>query len=143
MAVRKSTMQQQVAEAVAQAVPGDRALVTFYTISGMSPWLKQGMIGAIAAFTTKYYFVTLTEQYVVLHKASLWSARPQEVVLVVPRAEAAGLVSDVKLNVLWSKLRFQLPGNAKPTRLNVHRIWRAELDQFVAGLTPQQTPVAY
>jgi hypothetical protein len=134
MAIRKATMQEQVAQAIAQINPGDRPIVTMHTQTGPSPWLIAS-IGAIATAFVKYYFVTVTEQAVVFHKASRMSARPKELVAAIPRHEAAHLVSDVRRNVLWSSLRFQLPGQPKPTRLNVGRYWRAELDQWVPAVT--------
>jgi hypothetical protein len=35
----------------------------------------------------------------------------------------------------------QFPGDAKPTRLNIHRYWRGEFDQLIAAL-PQQAAAA-
>ncbi|CAG6398945.1 hypothetical protein NMG29_11445 [Streptomyces cocklensis] len=139
MAIRKSTMQEQVAEAIAQINPGDRPIATIHTVTGPSPWLTNA-IGLLAQAFVKYYFVTVTEQAVVFHKAGRMSARPKELVVAIPRQEAAALISDVKRKPLWSSLKFQLPGEAKPTRLNVARYWRPELDQWVAAATG--TPVA-
>ena len=79
--------------------------------------------------------LNLVEQAVVFHKAGRMSARPKELVVAIPRQEAAALVSEVKRNPLWSSLKFQLPGEAKPTRLNVARYWRPELDQWVPAVT--------
>jgi hypothetical protein len=134
MAIRKSTMQEQVAQAIAEINPSDRPIVTIHTVTGPSPWLINSL-GTLAQAFVKYYFVTVTEQAVVFHKASRLSSRPKELVAAIPRQEAAGLVSDVRRRTLWSSLRFQLPGQPKPTRLNVARYWRAELDQFVPAVT--------
>ncbi|SDN85636.1 hypothetical protein [Actinacidiphila guanduensis] len=134
MAIRKSTMQEQVAQAIAQINPADRVIVTFHTVTGPSPWLINSL-GVIAQAFVKYYFVTVTDQAVVFHKAGRMSARPKELVAAIPRAEAAHLVSDVRRAAIWSSLKFQLPGEAKPTRLNVGRYWRAELDQWVPAVT--------
>jgi len=136
MAIRKSTMQEQVVQAIAQINPGDRPIVTFHTVTGPSPWLVSSF-GALAQLFVKYYFVTVTEQAVVFHKAGRMTARPKELVAAIPRQEAAHLVSDVRRNTMWSSLRFQLPGQPKPTRLNVGRYWRAELDQWVPAVTGQ------
>jgi len=134
MAIRKSTMQEQVAQAIAQINPADRPIVTIHTVTGPSPWLMSNLAALGQAFV-KYYFVTVTEQAVVFHKASRLSARPKDLVAAIPRHEAAQLVSDVRRKTMWSSLRFQLPGQPKPTRLNVARYWRAELDQFVPAVT--------
>lgn len=134
MAIRKSTMQEQVAQAIAQINPGDRPIATFHTVTGPSPWLINSL-GIIAQAFVKYYFVTVTDQAVVFHKAGRVSSRPKELVAAIPRQEAAGLVSEVKRNALWSSLKFQLPGEPKPTRLNVARYWRPELDQWVPAVT--------
>ncbi|MYS25118.1 hypothetical protein GA0115240_17462 [Streptomyces sp. DvalAA-14] len=139
MAIRKSTMQEQVAQAIAQINPGDTPIVTFHTVTGPSPWLMDNL-GLLAQAFVKYYFVTVTEQAVVFHRAGRMTSRPKELVAAIPRQEAAGLVSDVRRKALWSSLRFQLPGEAKPTRLNVGRYWRAELDQWVSAVTGQ--PIA-
>ncbi|MDX6356105.1 MAG: hypothetical protein QOF98_3008 [Streptomyces sp.] len=139
MAIRKSTMQEQVVQAIAQINPADRPIVTFHTVTGPSPYLVASF-GALAQLFVKYYFVTVTEQAVVFHKAGRMTSRPKELVAAIPRHEAAHLVSDVRRNTMWSSLRFQLPGQPKPTRLNVGRYWRAELDQWVPAVTGQ--PIA-
>ncbi|MFD3681367.1 hypothetical protein [Streptomyces sp. NPDC058613] len=139
MAVKKATMQQQVAEAIAQINPADRPVVTVQVIAGPSVWLMS-MLGLIGQAFLTYYFVTVTEQAVVVHKASRWSNRPQEIAFAIPAGEAAGLVTDINRNTLWSYFRLQLPNTPKPTRMNVHRIWRAEMDQVLTILTAQ--PVA-
>lgn len=134
MPIRKSTMQEQVAQAIAQVNPGDRPIATIHTVTGPSPWLINSL-GVLAQLLVKYYFVTVTEQAVVFHKAGRMSARPKELVVAIPREEAAKLVSDVKRATMWSSLKFQLPGEPKPTRLNVARYWRKELDQWVQAVT--------
>ncbi|WP_433889763.1 hypothetical protein [Streptomyces sp. CA-111067] len=139
MAIRKSTMQEQVAQAIAQINPADRPIATIHTVTGPSPYLTN-LFGLIAQAFVKYYFVTVTEQAVVFHKAGRMSARPKELVAAIPRAEAAALVTDVRRGALWSSLRFQLPGEPKPTRLNVARYWRAELDQWVPTVTGVPIP---
>ncbi|MCX5210426.1 hypothetical protein OG689_14185 [Kitasatospora sp. NBC_00240] len=139
MAIRKSTIQEQVAQAIASIEPNDRPIVTFQTITGPSPWLMNSL-GLIGQLFVKYYYVTLTERVVVVHRASRLSNRPQEIVHVVPLEQARTLVSDIRRNPLWSALQFHFPGEEKSTRLNVHRYWRTELDVFVPGLTGQ--PIA-
>ncbi|MEU9131533.1 hypothetical protein AB0D08_26075 [Kitasatospora sp. NPDC048540] len=137
MAIRKSTMQEQVAQAIAAIEPNDRPVVTFHTITGPSPWIMNEL-GLIGQFFVKYYFVTLTERVVVVHRAGRLANKPKELVHVIPLEQARGLVGNVRRRTLWSSLRFSFPGDQKPTRLNVARYWRAELDQFVPALTGEQ-----
>lgn len=137
MAIRKSTMQEQVAAAIAQINPADRPIATIHTVTGASPWLMS-QLGLLGQAFVKYYFVTVTEQAVVFHKAGRMSARPKELVAAIPRQEAMGLVSEIKRNAMWSSMKFQMPGQPKPTRLNVGRYWRPELDQWVAAVTGMQ-----
>ncbi|GAA5012838.1 hypothetical protein [Kitasatospora paranensis] len=134
MAIRKSTMQEQVAEAIAAIEPNDRPVVTFHTVTGPNPWLMS-QLGLIGQLFVKYYFVTLTERVVVVHRAARMSNRPQELLHVIPLEQARGLISQVDRGAVWSSMRLHLPGDEKPTRLNVGRYWRAELDQFVPALT--------
>ncbi|GAB2810878.1 hypothetical protein [Streptomyces daliensis] len=139
MAMRKATMKEQVSAAIAEAAPGDRALVTVTCLTGPTPWLT-GALGLIGQLMVKYYFVTLTDQAVVLHRMHRFSQRPQEVSYVIPRDQAPATVSQVGLNPLWSSFHMALPGTTNPIRLNVHRMWRGELEQFLSaiGAAPQQ-----
>ncbi|MGW0394760.1 hypothetical protein ACWDYJ_28500 [Streptomyces sp. NPDC003042] len=141
MAIKKATIQQQVADALTQANPTDRPIVTIQAIAGPSVWLMS-MFGLIGQAFLTYYFVTVTEQAVVLHKASRMSNRPQEIVFAIPPAEAVGTITEVKRNAIWSSFRMQLPGQEKPTRMNVHRTWRNEMDQLLGLLTGQNAPTA-
>ncbi|MGW1636892.1 hypothetical protein [Streptomyces lavendulae] len=141
MAIKKATIQQQVAAALAEANPTDRPIVTIQAVAGPSVWLMS-MLGLIGQAFLTYYFVTVTEQAVVLHKASRMSNRPQEIVFAIPPAQTVGTVTDVNRNTLWSSFRMMLPGHVKPTRMNVHRIWRDEMDQVVSLLNGQPQPTA-
>ncbi|MFI6054455.1 hypothetical protein ACIBCO_30735 [Streptomyces violascens] len=136
MAMKKSTIQQQVAEAIAQANPQDRPIVMIQAVAGPSVWLMS-MLGAIGQCFLSYYFITVTQQAVLLHRASRWNNRPQEIVTAIPPAEAMRMISDVRRNTLWSSFRCQLPGQPKPTRMNVHHLWRNEMDQLLGMLTGQ------
>ncbi|WAL74226.1 hypothetical protein OU787_23650 [Kitasatospora sp. YST-16] len=133
MAIRKSTMQEQVAAAIAAIEPNDRPVTTFHTVTGPSPWLTQ-QFGLIGQLFVKYYFVTLTHRVVVIHRASRVSNRPLDLLHVIPLDQARASISDVRRNTLWSSLRFQIPGEPQPTRLNIHRYWRTEMDAFTGGL---------
>ncbi|MDJ0386184.1 hypothetical protein [Streptomyces sp. G-G2] len=138
MAIKKATIQQQVAEAIARVNPADRPIVTIQAVAGPSVWLMS-MLGLIGQAFLTYYFITVTEQAVVVHKASRMSNRPQEIAFAIPANQALGLVSGIDRNTVWSSFRFQLPGQQGPTRMNVHRIWRAEMDQLLGMLAGQLT----
>ncbi|MER6998481.1 hypothetical protein [Streptomyces sp. NPDC000410] len=142
MAIKKATIQQQVAAAITEANPADRPIVTIQAVAGPSVWLMS-MLGLIGQAFLTYYFVTVTQQgYVVIHKASRMSNRPQEVAYALPSAQLTGMIGDIRRNTVWSSFRFQLPGQPQPTRMNVHRIWRTEMDHTLGLLTGQQLPVA-
>jgi hypothetical protein len=135
MAMRKATVKKQVEEAFAQQAPGERPLVTLAAITGPTPWLSSiGIIGLIVQFMMKFYLISVTEQGLVLHRMGRFSQRPKEIAYAIPRAQAQGLFGEVQLNPLWSVFRLSLPGEAKPVRVNVQRLWRNELEQLVSML---------
>jgi hypothetical protein len=138
MAVKKATIQQQVADAIAQTNPADRPIVTLQSVAGPSVWLMS-MLGLIGQAFLTYYFVTVTEQALVVHKASRMSNRPQEIAFAIPSGEAGGAIGEIKRNAVWSSFRLQFPGEQKPTRMNVHRLWRNEMDHLLELLTAQHT----
>ncbi|MEU0938201.1 hypothetical protein [Embleya sp. NPDC005971] len=129
MAVRKATMQRQVAEAVAAANPGDQPLATMFVVRGPNPMLFAlfGGIGAlIGASMSDYYFFTVTQQGVMFHRASALSSRPKEVAYALTHAQAGALLSELKINTTWSRMHFWFPGRDRPAKLNFPRPWRAE-----------------
>ncbi|GAA2629201.1 hypothetical protein [Streptomyces axinellae] len=132
MAFRKATMKKQVAEAIAQQAPGDRPLVSVMTVSGPNPWLSVGLLGLIGQFLVKYYFITVTDQALLLHRMARFSQKPKEIVYAIPRVQAPPLFGEVQLNPLWSFFSMSLPDSAKPVRINVHRMWRKELEELLA-----------
>ncbi|QMU75205.1 hypothetical protein GXW83_04970 [Streptacidiphilus sp. PB12-B1b] len=140
MAIRRAKQKQQVIEKLSQsAPPGETFIACVHVETGPSPWLNAifdeiGPLGLIVAFTRKFYFLTLTNTSVVVNSASRWTNRPGEVVAVYPRHELP--VSKVNRAMVWSRLHLHLPNRPKPTRLNVHRYWRDELDQLLAVLPP-------
>jgi hypothetical protein len=146
MADRKTARQQEVAQSIYQANPSDRVITTMHAIAGPSPWLmavlaQGGLIGAlIGQLFMDYYYVTLTDQAVVFHRASSITGRPKELQTAIPRLPAAHSLSDFRRNTVWSCFWFQFPDRQKPTRINVHRKYRAELDQFVWSLTGIPVP---
>ncbi|MFI6583595.1 hypothetical protein [Embleya sp. NPDC050493] len=122
-------MQRQIAEAVAAANPGDQPLATMFVVRGPNPMLFAlfGAIGAlIGASMSDYYFLTVTRQGVMFHKASALSSRPKEVAYALTHAQAGALVSELKINATWSRMHFWFPGRDRPAKLNFPRPWRAE-----------------
>ncbi|MEV6109051.1 hypothetical protein AB0M28_30760 [Streptomyces sp. NPDC051940] len=138
MAVRKSKMQEQVAESIKKTDPGARPVVTVYSVTGPTPWFT-GSFGLLGQLFVKYYFITVTEQSVIIHGASVMTGRPTKVAHAIDRQEAKDMVSEVRRAKVYSSFRMRLPGQAKPTRINVHRVWRPEMDRL---LTELGTPTA-
>jgi hypothetical protein len=89
------------------------------------------LVGLAVQLSRKFYFFTLTNTSVVVNVANRFTNRPGAVVAVFPRN--AFPVSKFNRAAVWSKFYLQFPGSGKPTRLNVHRYWRAELDQLAAA----------
>lgn len=146
MAFRKATMKKQVAEAIAQQAPGDRPLVSVGAVAGPTPWLSVGILGLVGQFLIKYYFITVTEQALLFHKMSRFSQRPKEIVHAIPRDQARALFGEIQLNPLWSFSYMALPGESSQVRINVHRMWRNELEELLAVVNgaplPQGAPGA-
>ncbi|MFV2120802.1 hypothetical protein ACE14D_21120 [Streptomyces sp. Act-28] len=134
MAIKKATIQQQVAAALAEANPADRPLVTVQAVAGPSVWLMS-MLGLIGQLFLTYYFITVTEQAVVIHKANRFTNRPNQIAYALSPAQVVGAIGDVRRNTVWSSFRFRLPGQPEPTRMNVHRLWRGEMDHLLTLLT--------
>lgn len=138
MALRKATMKKQVAEAIAQQAPGDRPLVSVMTVTGPTPWVSVGILGLIGQFLVKYFFITATEQALLFHRMGRFTQRPKEIVHAIPRAQAQTLFGEIQLNPLWSFFHMTLPGDSKTTRVNVHRMWRNELEQLIGAVSGAQ-----
>jgi hypothetical protein len=134
MAIRRAKQKQQVMEKLAaQAPAGEQFIACVHTETGPSPWLgalldEIPIVGLVVQLSRKFYFFTLTNTSVVVNNASRWTNRPGEVVAVFPRNNLP--VSNFNRAAVWSKFYVQFPGQNKPTRLNIHRYWRAELDQL-------------
>jgi hypothetical protein len=137
MAIRRAKQKEQVIEKLSQvAPPGETFIACVHVETGPSPWLNAIFdeipgLGLIIALTRKFYFLTLTSSSVVVNTANRWTNRPGEVVAVFPRH--AFPVSRVKRATVWSSMYLQLPTDSKPSRLNIHRYWRNELDQLSAA----------
>jgi hypothetical protein len=140
MAIRRAKQKEQVvAKLSAIAPPGEQFLACVHCETGPSPWLgalldEIPFVGLIVALTRKFYFITLTNTSVVICTANRFNNRPGEVVASFPRATTP--VSRIKRASIWSSLYLQFTPDAQPTRLNVHRYWRAELDQLIAAVDP-------
>lgn len=140
MAIRRAKQKQQVIEKLrAVAPPGETFEACVHCETGISPWLAAALgeiplVGLIIAITRRYYFFTLTSQHVVLNSANRFTNRPGDVVGSWPRD--AFPISGVKRAKVWSAAYVQFAGSEKPTRLNIHRYWRTEFDQLIAGTSP-------
>ncbi|MEY9843983.1 hypothetical protein [Streptacidiphilus sp. MAP5-3] len=144
MAIRRAKQKQQVIEKLSQVAPaGETFIACVHVETGPSPWLNAvfdeiPLLGLIVAFTRKFYFLTLTNTSIVVNSASRWTNRPGEVVMAFPRE--AFPVSNIKRASVWSSMYVQLNPGSKPTRLNIHRYWRSEMDQLLAVLPQAQIP---
>ncbi|MGF1429383.1 hypothetical protein [Kitasatospora sp. LaBMicrA B282] len=140
MAIRRAKQKAQVIEKLSQvAPPGETFIACVHVETGPSPWLNAIFdeipgLGLIVALTRRFYFLTLTSSSVVVNTASRWTNRPGEVVGVFPRH--AFPVTRVKRATVWSSMYLIFPGETKPTRLNIHRYWRNEMDQLSAVFPP-------
>jgi hypothetical protein len=145
MAIRRARQKAQViARLSAAAPPGETFIATVHGETGPSPWLNGlfdqiPFLGLIVALTRRYYFFTLTSRSVVVNSANRFTNRPGDIIVVFRRD--AFPVTAFNRAAVWSKFYVQLPGRPSPTRINVHRYWRAELDglaaAFPAGVTGQ------
>jgi hypothetical protein len=135
MAIRKATIKQQVITTLSQqAPPGEQFIATIECMTGPSPWLivlleRIPFVALIVVLMRRYYFVTATNSSIVVNKVSRFSNRPQEILVALPIQQTR--ISRVKLARTWSSIYFLMPGKQKPTRLNVSRYWRNELEQVL------------
>jgi hypothetical protein len=129
MAVRKETIKRQANEMVAQTLqPGEQIISGVYAITGPSPWLMN-QLGLLGQFFIDYYYVAVTQGRVVFVKMNRISNRPKEIAFTAPLQSVR--ITDYKRSALWSSFKYNVPTAPKPLRLNVHRIWRQELDALV------------
>ncbi|HEY2794519.1 MAG TPA: hypothetical protein VGJ28_19315 [Micromonosporaceae bacterium] len=141
MAIRRAKQKQQVIEKLSQtAPPGETFLACVHVETGPSPWLNAlfdevPIVGLVMTYTRKFYFLTLTNTSIVVNTCSRYTNRPGEVVYAFPINQFP--VLKVNRAAIWSSMFVQFPGQAKQTRLNIHRYWRNEFDQLIAAL-PQQ-----
>lgn len=137
MAFTKSGMRKQVIENLSAVAPaGEQFITCVHGMTGPSPWFDNIVVQALR----NYYFVTLTNTSVVVNRAGRVANRPKEIVTVIPIR--AGAIARVKKGMIWGKLYLNFPGQAKPTKVNVHRKWNKDLAQFeLAATTPVQAPM--
>jgi hypothetical protein len=134
MAIRRATQKAQViAKLSASAPAGETFIACVHGETGPSPWLNAlfdevPFLGLIVQMTRRFYFFTLTNTSVVVNTASRFTNRPGPIVAAYPRSEFPA--SRYGRGAVWSKFYVRLPGSDKPVRINVHRFWRAELDQL-------------
>ena len=144
MAIRRSTQKAQVIARLAQvAPPGEQFVACVHCETGPSPWWgilldEIPFVGMVVQLMRRFYFVTLTNTSVVINSANRFTNRPGEIVAAFPRNALP--ISRLKRAAVWSSLYLQFPGETKPTRLNVDRYWRTELDQFIGGLPAPAVP---
>ena len=140
MAIRRAKQKAQVIQLLStMAPPGEQFIACVHTETGPSPWLNAifdeiPFVGLVVALTRKFYFFTLTNTSVVINSANRFTNRPGAVIGSFPRN--AFPVSGYNRAAVWSKFYVQFPGTPKPTRLNVHRYWRNELDQLAQVFPP-------
>jgi hypothetical protein len=146
MAIRRAKQKAQVMAKLAASAPaGETFIACVHGETGPSPWLNAlfdevPLLGLIVALTRRFYFVTLTNTSVVVNSANRFTNRPGEIVAVFPRAQFP--VSRYNRAAVWSRFYLQLPGSAKPSRINVHRYWRAELDVLAAAFPAESITAA-
>jgi hypothetical protein len=144
VAIRRAKQKAQVIEKLSASAPaGETFIACVHGETGPSPWLNAvfdeiPFLGLIVALTRRFYFFTLTNTSVVVNSANRFTNRPGEIIAVFPRAEFP--VSNYKRASVWSKFYLLLPGSGRPSRINVHRYWRKELDALAAAFPAE--PVA-
>jgi hypothetical protein len=141
VAIRRAKQKQQVIEKLREiAPPGETFEACVHCETGVSPYVAAALgeipvVGLVIAITRRYYFFTLTSQHVVLNSANRFTNRPGDVVGSWPRD--AFPITRVKRGTVWSSAYVQFANADKPTRLNIHRFWRGEFDQLIAGTVGQ------
>lgn len=138
MPITKSGMRNKVIENLSQVAPaGEQFVACVHGLTGPSPWID-GLIGGLGALIMqtfrKYYFVTVTNTSVVINRAGRIASNPKEIVAVIPLASAP--IENIQKGAIWGKLYVRFPGDAKATKINVNRIWNADLDLLAGAAAP-------
>jgi hypothetical protein len=137
MAIRRAKQKAQVIEKLREMSPaGENFIACVHGETGPSPWLNAlfdevPFLGLIVSLTRRFYFFTLTDNHVVVNSANRFTNRPGDVVATFPRAYFPA--SRYKRGTVWSRFYVEFPDSARPTRINVHRFWRGELDGLSAA----------
>ncbi|MFJ1709237.1 hypothetical protein [Kitasatospora sp. NPDC088346] len=119
-------------ETTRPADPTDRVVVTLTVAPGGTRWMSYLISGQS---DPEGYVITVTERFMRIHRVTGLLYRPREPRHTISRPDAARRITGVRRGHPWSSFRFVLPGAAgEPTRLNVRRHWRPELDRFTAVL---------
>ena len=143
MAIRRAKQKAQVIAKLTSVAPaGETFIACVHGETGPSPWLNAVFdeipgVGLAVALTRRFYFFTLTNTSVLVNSANRFTNRPGDVVASFPRD--AFPVTNVNRATVWSKFYVQFPSAPKPTRINVHRFWRAEFDQLAAAFPATAT----
>ena len=98
--------------------------------TGPTPWL-QGLVGVIFLFWVRFVALVLTDQRVLVLKKSWLSGRPQSIAESHRRNEVRVLA--YKAPTVWGKLTLAF-SDGESVKLNVHRMDRDQLQQFVDAL---------
>ncbi|MET8453693.1 hypothetical protein [Streptomyces sp. NPDC005209] len=107
--------------------------------TGGNPWWGWDALLSGGVIHDSHY-ITLTEETVLVHEISPGTALPGELRYEIAKSQAQEHITEVRRRTFWSSFRFRLPGDEKATRMNVRRVWRTDLDQFLGLLGTGQTP---
>jgi hypothetical protein len=143
MPVSRKAVKRAVEESVtSQLELGETVVSAFLAVTGPSPWLM-AQLGFINQLFIRRWYLSLTERRVItvsLRRKDIVSLggpenRGEE---TIPPAQRAGIkITEVKRRPVWSSFRYGSPGTARPIRMNVHRIWRDDMDKFIGELASQ------
>ncbi|MDT0343223.1 hypothetical protein [Streptomyces litchfieldiae] len=141
MPLDKFVIQDKAARKVARANPHDRPLLTFQATAGAMRWLGEvgewfsQVVWLITFPTQRLFTIALTEHSVVFIRTGRIFTRIKNIKYVIPRAQAATLVHDVKIDPLGDTwFAFKFPRKRRLRRLTVDGEWDQELHYFLAAL---------
>ena len=126
----KDRTAERAAPIIAAAIPAEQVLVGTRAESGMNSWWM--LLSTYLAFLRRYWYLALTDHHVVLCRVSRWSGRPTDVESVTPRGQVQ--VTNYQQGPLFSTFRYGYPGQDKPLRMRVHRIYRQEIESMLGQL---------
>ncbi|MFE7330804.1 hypothetical protein ACFU8W_38865 [Streptomyces sp. NPDC057565] len=126
----KLQLKSEARQAVLRADPTEVPRLVLIGIDGPSQYLM-GLFAPMSLLLINTYFITVTNRSVYVHRGPRLRNRPENLLHVIPLAQADGLVTRVKRGNAWNALYLQFPGNAKPTRLNISFHLGDEMDRFL------------